>query len=213
MIGHHVPQGAGVFVETATGFDADGFGGGDLHVVDVMVVPERFEQAVGEPADQDVLHGLLAQIVIDAIDLLFRHDLEQAGVQGLGGLQVGTEGFFDHHPAKRLGAFFEQAGRAETAHHFTEKAWRGGQVEHRVTCAAVGDFRRQRLISAVVQEVALDVADAFGEFGPHVRVKGLIALADFGGHLAADEVFEFFCEAFIADGVVVNADDPQAIPE
>jgi hypothetical protein len=37
-----------VLIKTATGFHADGFGGGDLHVVDVMVVPERFEQAVGK---------------------------------------------------------------------------------------------------------------------------------------------------------------------
>ncbi len=70
VIGHHVTQGAGVFVETATGFHADGFGGGDLHVVDVMVVPERFEQAVGKAADENVLHCISAQVMIDAVDLL-----------------------------------------------------------------------------------------------------------------------------------------------
>ncbi|MOA16223.1 hypothetical protein D3C78_1364240 [compost metagenome] len=178
-----------------------------------MIVPERFEQAVGEPADQDVLYGLLAQVMVDAVDLLFRHHLEQASIQGFGRMQVGTEGFFDHHPSESLGGFFQQAGRAKTAHHFTEETRRGGQIEHRIASTAVGDFCRQRLISAVVQEIALDVADAFGEFGPQRRVKGLIALAGPGGHLVADEVFEFFREAFIADGVVVNADDPQSIPE
>jgi hypothetical protein len=68
------------------------------------------------------------------------------------------------------------------------------------------------LISAVVQEIALDVADALGEFGPQLRIKGLIALADLRRRLGANEVFEFLREAFIADGVVVNADDPQSIP-
>ncbi|MCY1381959.1 hypothetical protein D9M69_699290 [compost metagenome] len=128
-------------------------------------------------------------------------------------MQVGTEGFFDHHPSERLGVFFKQASRAKTAHHFTEETRRGGQIEHRIASTAVGDFCRQRLISAVVQEIAQNVADAFGEFGPQRRVKGLIALAGPGGHLVADEVFEFFREAFITDGVVVNAYDPQSIPE
>ncbi|MCY1180134.1 hypothetical protein D9M73_205630 [compost metagenome] len=182
-------------------------------MVDVVIVPERFEQTVGEPADQNVLDGLFAQIVIDPVDLLFRHHLEQAGIQGLSRLQVGAEGFFDHHPSEGLGGFFQQAGGTESTRHLAEETRRGGQIEHRIAGTAVGDFCRQRLISAVVQEIALNVADAFGEFGPQRRVKGLIALAGPGGHLVADEVFEFLCEAFIADGVVVNADDPQSIPE
>ncbi|MNS94396.1 hypothetical protein D3C72_1286120 [compost metagenome] len=66
------------------------------------------------------------------------------------------------------------------------------------------------MISAVVQEIALDVADAFGKSGPDRWIKGVIALAS---HLVANEVFELLRKTLIADGVVVNADDPQSIPE
>ena len=46
--------------------DADVFGHGDLDMVDVVVVPHRLEEFVGEPQRQHVLHSLLAKIVIDA---------------------------------------------------------------------------------------------------------------------------------------------------
>ena len=38
-----------------------------------VIVPERFEQHVGKTADKDVLHGFLAQVMVDAIDLLLAH--------------------------------------------------------------------------------------------------------------------------------------------
>ena len=43
---------------------------GDLHMVDVIAVPDRLEHAVGEAQHQDVLHRLLAEIMIDPVDLL-----------------------------------------------------------------------------------------------------------------------------------------------
>ncbi len=51
--------------------DADVLGHGDLHMVDEIAVPQRFDQRVGEAEHQQVLDGFLAQIVIDAEDLLF----------------------------------------------------------------------------------------------------------------------------------------------
>ena len=74
MVRHHVAQRAGRVVELAALLDADRLGDRDLHVVDVVAVPQRLEEAVGEAEDQDVLHRLLAEIVIDAEDLLLaRH--------------------------------------------------------------------------------------------------------------------------------------------
>ena len=45
--------------------DADVLGHGDLHVVDVVVVPHRLEQLIGEAQRHQVLHRLLAQVVVD----------------------------------------------------------------------------------------------------------------------------------------------------
>ena len=80
MVLHHVAQGADAFVVAGAGGDhlaglrivlgqALLLGDGDLHVVDVLLVPQRLEDAVGEAQHQQVLHRLLAEVVIDAIGL------------------------------------------------------------------------------------------------------------------------------------------------
>ena len=70
MVLDHVAQRAGALVIRRAPLDADGLGGGDLHVIDVAAVPDRLEHPVAEPEHQQVLDGLLAEVVIDAEDLL-----------------------------------------------------------------------------------------------------------------------------------------------
>ena len=65
----HVAQRAGLLVVRAAVLDAERLRGGDLHEVDVAAVPHRLEDAVGEAQDQQVLHGLLGEVVVDAVDL------------------------------------------------------------------------------------------------------------------------------------------------
>ena len=72
MVGHHVAQGARVVVVAAALFDAHGFGDGDLHVVDVAAIPDRFENSVGETERQNVLDSFFSQVMVDAVDLAFR---------------------------------------------------------------------------------------------------------------------------------------------
>src|SRR5882724_10920955 len=81
MIGHHVAKRARSFVKAATVLDADGFGRGDLHVVNVVAIPERLDDVVGKAEDHDVLHGLFAEIVIDAVDLLLSDSTGPASVR------------------------------------------------------------------------------------------------------------------------------------
>jgi len=65
----HVPVGAGVIVEVGASVDRERLGHVDLYVGDVLVVPDRLEQAVGEPEGQDVVDRLLAQEVVDPVHL------------------------------------------------------------------------------------------------------------------------------------------------
>ena len=81
MRDHHVAVGAGGLVEVAALGQAELLRHVDLHVVDVVAVPDRLEEPVGEAEGQDVLGGLLAQEVVDAEDLLLGEDLVQPGVQ------------------------------------------------------------------------------------------------------------------------------------
>ena len=64
-------QRAGLLVVGASALDAERLGYGNLDVVDVAAVPDRLEDAVGEAEDEQVLDGVLPQVVVDAVDLLF----------------------------------------------------------------------------------------------------------------------------------------------
>ena len=83
VIGHHVAQRAGRFVEFAAALHADDLGHRDLDMVDAVAVPDWLEHAVGKAQRHDVLHGLLAEEMIDAVDLLFREHCEQLPVERL----------------------------------------------------------------------------------------------------------------------------------
>ncbi len=97
-----------MLVKAAAGFHAYGFRSRDLYVIDVVIVPERLEQAVGETADQNVLHRLLAQVVIDPVNLLLAHDLEQTTIELHRTGQIGAEGLFDHDTTKPAFGFLQQ---------------------------------------------------------------------------------------------------------
>jgi len=208
VIGYHVTQGAGAVIERTTGLDADGFCCGDLHMVDVVVVPERFEQAVGEAADQNVLHRFFAQIMVDAVDLPLAHHLQQASVERLGAGQVGAEGLFHHHSAKAAGRLVKQTGLPEALRHFGEEARRRGQVEDGVAVAGLFDALGNGLVSRRVEEVACLVIQALGQAGPELIVEALVAaLAAFV--TLAHERLQPLSEIRGAGRVVVDADDAQ----
>ena len=91
-------DGPGLLVERAAVLDPDRLGHRDLHVVDVAPVPERLEDAVAEPEDQQVPDRLLAEVVVDAVDLRLAEDLADLAVQPLGRLEVVAERLLDDDP-------------------------------------------------------------------------------------------------------------------
>jgi hypothetical protein len=95
VVRDHVAQGAGLLVVGAAMLHADRFGHGDLDMIDVLAVPERLDEAVGEPKDHDVLDRLLAQIVVDAVDLVLVQGLVEHPVERLGAVQIDAEGLLD----------------------------------------------------------------------------------------------------------------------
>ena len=95
---HHVAQRAGAVVVAAAAADAERLGGGDLHVVDAVGVPERLEERVGEAGDQQVLDALLAEVVVDPEDLvLLEHGADRV-VDLAGRGQVVAERLLEHQP-------------------------------------------------------------------------------------------------------------------
>ena len=99
---------------------------GDLHVVDMRRVPYRLEQRVGEAQRHQVLHRLLAQVVVDPIDALLGEHLADRVVDGARAGQALADRLFHHHAA--VGA--RQPVLPELLADRAEQVRPGGQVEH-----------------------------------------------------------------------------------
>ncbi len=97
----HVAGRAGLLIEGSASLDADALGAGDLDVIDEVPVPDRLEDAVAEAEHQDVLHRLLAQIVVDAEDLILRQNRVHLVVQLARRLQIVAERLLDDHANPR----------------------------------------------------------------------------------------------------------------
>ena len=93
MILDHVANGARLVVERAAALDAEILGHRDLHALDMVAIPDRLQERVGEAEEQHVVHGPLAQVMVDAEDRLLVEGPEQDPVQLLRRGQVAPNGF------------------------------------------------------------------------------------------------------------------------
>ena len=64
-----IADGPGLLVEGGSALEPEILGDGDLYVVDQLAVPDGLEDAVAEAQDEHVLDRLLAEVVIDPVDL------------------------------------------------------------------------------------------------------------------------------------------------
>ena len=93
-----VPQAPDRVVEAAAVLDPEVLRHRDLHGLDVAAVPDRLEHGIREAQVGDVLNGLLAQEVVDPVDLALVQDLVDLVVELDRRVQVVTEGLLDHDP-------------------------------------------------------------------------------------------------------------------
>ncbi len=84
MVLDHVDEGTGFVVVAGPALDAEGLVEGDLDSCDVLVGPDRLEDAVGEADAEDVLGRLLVQEVVDAEDRRLVGVLVKEFVEGPG---------------------------------------------------------------------------------------------------------------------------------
>ena len=121
----HVPDRAGLVVIAAASGHANRLGHRDLHVIDVLRIPQRLEQDIGEPYRHQVLDGFLAQVMVDAIDLLFPEMAGQRGVQRARGFQIAAKGLFNHDAA----VLVRDAMAGKAAGDITKQRRRDREVE------------------------------------------------------------------------------------
>ena len=82
--------------------DTHGFGNGDLNVINELRIPQWFKQHIAKPHSHQVLNRFFAQIVINAINLIFAEMFGQGCVQGTRGFQILAKGFFNNDAAVTL---------------------------------------------------------------------------------------------------------------
>ena len=173
---------AGLFVKLAAPFHAEALGHRDLHVLDVVTVPDRLEERVRESEVEDVLNRFLPEIVIDAEDRLFREVLVEHGVELACRCEVATERLFDDDPCA-VGAV--SVGELTDDHDGTCSA--GSPGSGPAGCSPqLGSQLRER-VGVVV--VAVDVAELRDESGEGL---GIVAAAVLGHRRASafDELIE-----------------------
>ncbi len=70
MVLHHVAQRACPFVITGSPFYSERFRRGNLNVINVSPVPDRLENRIGEPENQNILRSFLSEEMINSIGLI-----------------------------------------------------------------------------------------------------------------------------------------------
>ena len=159
----HVAQRTGVFVVFGAVLDAEGLGHRYLDMVDVVAVPQRFHDAVSKAVDQQVLHRLLAEVVVDAKDLRFIDDRLQFPVQVARRAEIHPEGLLDDKAPVAL-VLAGEAGPVQPGGRLAVPGGRDGAVEHGVL-APTQLFQgvRQPGVGALVVEIAGHHPEACGE--------------------------------------------------
>ena len=133
MVLEEVARGAGLLVERAALLDADRFRHRDLHVVHVPAMPDRLEDPVPEAEDEDVPDRLLAQVVVDPVDLRLAEDLADLPVEADRRRQVAPERLLDDDPppAPRV-LLVVEPDAAELGDDLGERRRLGREVEEAV---------------------------------------------------------------------------------
>ena len=164
MVLHHIADCAGLLVETAAPFDAELLRHGHLHRLHVVPVPDRLEERIGKAEERQVLYGVLAQIVVNAKNVVLVERLQEHRVQPPRRLEIAAERFFHDDPgtggAPRL---------LEQRHDVVEQVRRNRQIVRRMVREA--EFVAQRHVRGGVAVVATHVAQQRRQFGKRLRVE------------------------------------------
>jgi hypothetical protein len=103
----HVAHDPGAIIIAGTGANAFGLCDGDLHVINIVAVPDGLKARIGKAEDQHILDRLFAQVMIDPVELLFAHHREELAVQGPRGGGIIPKGFFENNPPPAVRALEE----------------------------------------------------------------------------------------------------------
>ena len=156
---HHVAQRAAAVVVAASLLDTDLLGDRDHHARDVLAPPQRFEQQVAETQRHQVLHRLLAQIVVDAEDLAFGEVPAHRLVDALAGSEVVPERLLEHQSDPLV----VQPRLGDALRNALEQVRRGRHVDHDRLRATGANPVRDLGVAFLLRQVDRAIAQHLGE--------------------------------------------------
>ena len=171
MVLDDVTRRADTVVIAGTTRHADILGMRDLHMVDVIIVPDRLIHRVRETKCQYVLHGLLTEIMVDTEHTRWIEHLGDHTIQLLGACQIMPERFLDDHTTPSTFRRFRQTAIGQLSGNLRERARRHRHVERMVASRAtiavkLGNSVRQSFERLRIVERALHETNAVGELLP-----------------------------------------------
>lgn len=185
MVLDHVAQRAGLLIVASPCAHADVLCGRDLHAVHILAVPDGFEYAVRKAKHEDVLHRFLAQVMVDAICLVFPKVGDHHFVERQSRFEVTTERLlYDNaRPRAAVGVFARQSGSSQVlndAHIIT--GGRGEVVDPVAAGAALDIILGQRFLDLLVgfgtMVIGREVVDAARKSLPRRRFQGGTGLGE-----------------------------------
>src|SRR5580693_313028 len=98
----------------------------------MVAIPDRLEQAVGEAQHQNVLHRLLAEIMVDAKNLILAEDAEQLAIELPRRPKICAKRLFDDDAPPRAVGLASQARLAEVTADRRKPGRRRRQIEQTI---------------------------------------------------------------------------------
>src|SRR5262245_3601309 len=143
-------------------------------MINVVPVPDWLKQSIGKAQHEDVLYRLLAEIMIDAIDLVLFEDIKQFSVEHARGCEIGPERLFDDYPTPGAIVLACKAGTAEMATDRRERSRRRREIEQAIaTCRPhlfdAVQFLPQGFVGSRILSLAAHMRDAVQQsIGNHI---------------------------------------------
>src|SRR5258705_11374489 len=126
MILNHIADCASLIIERASALNSKVLCHSNLYALDLIAVPERLKERILEAEKDHVMNRPLAEVMVDAEDVLLVESPEQNPIERLRRDKVVPEGFFNDNASALstvcLGQLF---------HDEPEQCRRGGEVVRR----------------------------------------------------------------------------------
>jgi len=127
VILNYVADSSRLIIKSAAPLDTEIFGHRDLHTLDMVAIPERFQKRISKAEKEHVVHRPFSQVMVDAEDRLLVESAQQGAVERLRREEIVTERFFNDDASTVRATSF-----AQLCHNRLEQPGRDGEIVRRL---------------------------------------------------------------------------------